>query len=245
MAIEWTADALILSSRKFGETDAIVEVLTDEHGRVAAFVKGAQGRQHRAALQPGNKARVTWRSRLADQLGRFTIEPTGSVMADILTDPDRLLALSALTATLVTALPEREALPDLMAAVEGVLTLIQLGTLEEYGAGLVKLDLAILGLLGYGLDLSLCAATGTPDDLVFVSPKSGRAVSRAAGAQYQDQLLRLPPFLVEDRPVTRADIRDGLTLSQFFLSRNVWVARKDGLPAGRQRFFDHISMQVL
>ena len=244
MAIEWTADGIILTVRRFGETDCLVDIFTSDFGRASGFVKGGQGRAHRPVLQPGNRVVANWRSRLPDQLGRFTFEPRGATVADILTDPKRLLAIGALTATLSTALPDREPHPDLYNGSDGVVTLIQLGDIAEIAAGIARLDLAILSALGYGLDLSACAVTGDTRDLAYVSPKSGRAVSRMAAGPYADKLLRLPPFILEGSQATLADGRDALVLSQFFLDRHVWVSRKDGMPAGRHRFFERIQSDL-
>lgn len=241
MAIEWSDDGIVLAVKRFGETDCIVDLLTDHHGRSSGFVKGGQGRHHRPMLQPGNSVRAVWRSRLADQLGRFTLEQNSSILGEVLTDPKRLLALGGLMATLATALPEREPVPEIKAGAEGLLTLIQYGEIKDIAASMARLDLAVLALLGYGLDLSECAVTGTTEGLAFVSPKTGRAVCAEAAAPYANKLLILPPYLLNECEPDLNAARDAMVLTQFFLDRHIWAVRRDGPPAGRERFFALVS----
>lgn len=235
--MEWTDDAILLSARRHGETSAVVSLLTREHGRHAGLVRGGIGKAARGSLQPGNRLLVTWKARLEDHLGNLTWELTGSSGTAWLHDPRRLAGLSAACAMAEAALPERQAHA---AVFEGLLAV--LGALEgdEWPALYVHWELGLLAELGYGLDLSCCAATGQADDLAFVSPRSGRAVSRAAGQPYRDRLLVLPGFLLgaEARP---ADVVVGLALTGHFLERHVLGPQSKGMPAARSRLVERLQ----
>ena len=207
--MEWRAEALVLNDSSFGEADALVDVLTRDYGRYRGFVKGGQGRRIAPSLQPGNFLSVHWRSRIAENLGRFTVEPLSSPLAALLDDGVRLKALSAMVSVLVASMPERAVHPSLYDLVCSCLTVIADGRYEQIGRALVVLEMHILAELGYGLALDVCAATGSEANLAFVSPKTGRAVSLEAGMPYKGRLLPLPAFLrasyAEDTSTTIPD----------------------------------------
>lgn len=236
--MEWSDEGIILGVRAHGETAAVAEILTREHGRTLGLVHGGRSRRLRPVLQPGCHVEVTWKARLADQLGFFTVEPRQSYAATLLDNP---LALSGLTslAALAHLVPERDPHPNLYEV-----TMFVLGFLDDdttWPALMVRWEIALLDELGFGLDLSRCAVTGSIDHLLFVSPKSGRAVSETAGRPYRDKLLALPPFL---RPrgslsastvATASDVADGMKLTAFFLRQRVMSLRDTDLPEPRQR----------
>lgn len=232
--MNWSDEGIVLSVRPHGETAAVVELLTREHGRHLGLVHGGRGRRLRPVLQIGNHVEVTWKGRLAEQLGFFTAELRKGYAAAAMEDSLALAGLTSLCA-LTRLLPERDPHPDLYEV-----TLFVLGYLDEneiWPALYVRWELNLLAELGFGLDLGSCAATGATDNLVWVSPKSGRAVSASAGEPYRDRLLRLPPFLAGARhdPVTAKDIRDGLILTGSFLTERVLAPRDMTMPEARHR----------
>jgi DNA repair protein RecO (recombination protein O) len=239
--MEWTDHAIVLSSRPHGETGLVVSLLTGTHGRHAGFVHGGIGRKARPVWQPGNGVKVVWRARLAEQLGNYTGELREPHAARVLDDPVALAGLAAACATLDAALPERE--PH-RAVYEGFQ--VFLGALGHPGWPVlyVRLELGLLQELGFGLDLEKCAVTGTTEDLAFVSPRTGRAVSRAASGPYRDRLVALPPFLsTGGLPGGVAELRQGFDLTGFFLERHVFWPHNKSLPAGRARFMETLQRQ--
>lgn len=236
--MEWSDDGLMLAVRPHGESGAVAHLLTRSHGRHAGLVHGGQSKSARAALQPGNALHVDWRARLADQLGSFSkLELTRAHAAAFLHDPVRLEALNAACALAEAALPERQPHPACFAALSALLHALEA---ESWPSVFVHFELALLRDLGFGLDLTVCAATGTTEDLVWVSPKSGRAVSGAAGEPYRDKLLRLPAFLVEGGEGDAEAVRAGLRLTGFFLLRHVLEPRRAALPAARGRMLERL-----
>ena len=228
--MEWRDEGVILSVRRHGETSAIAEVLTAQHGRSMGLVRGGRSRSQRPVLQPGNVVQLTWRARLEEHLGNFTVEPLSLRAGAIMDEPFRLAGLATL-AGLAQLLPEREPHARIYEAFRIVLDAIDQD--EVWPALLVRWEMGLLDELGFGLDLTACAATGTRDELVYVSPRSGKSVSAAAGAPYRDRLLRLPAFLTANVPASVADILDGLKLTGYFLNRHVFEPR--GVPAPEQR----------
>src|SRR6266567_378653 len=214
LIMEWRDTGFVLSARRHGESGLIVELLTREHGRHAGLVRGGQSPRRRAVLQPGNSVAASWRGRLSQHLGTIECELVEAHAARFLDDPDRLAALGSATALLLTALPEREPQGDLYASLAGLLEALDSG---DWAQSYVAWECDLLAGLGFGLDLGSCAATGTSDDLAYVSPRTGRAVSRAAGLPYHDKLLPLPGFLWREGPASRAEIVAGLALTQYFL----------------------------
>jgi DNA repair protein RecO (recombination protein O) len=239
--MEWVDDGIVLSARRHGETSAVVVLLTREHGRHAGLARGATGR-HRGIYESGNSVRAQWRGRLSEHLGALTCELMGSVAAGLLDDRSRLAGLAAACAVAESALPDRVPCPQVYAALESLMA--QLPAEKSWARGYVAWELGLLAELGFGLDLSRCAATGSTDQLAYVSPRSGRAVCLSAGAPYRDRLLRLPPFLVTaTAPSTAADVFDGLTLTGYFLGRHVYGADERGLPPARLRLVERLKAQ--
>lgn len=239
--MEWSDDGIVLSARKHGESSAIVSVLTAEHGRHAGLVRGGSGSRMRGVLEPGNRVRVTWRARLEEHLGSFTqCDMMANVSAGLLDDPLRLAALQALCAVAEAALPERE---RHRAVYVGMLDLLGILGGDTWAGHYVRWELALLTDLGFGLDLSTCAATGSNDDLAFVSPKSGRAVSASAGEPYRDRLLALPDFLLlnAQREPGVGDVAAGLALTGYFLDRHVLAPHGKTLPLARGRLLDRLG----
>ena len=230
--MNWSDEGIVLSARPHGETSAVVQLLTRDRGRHAGLVRGGQGRRARAIYQPGNLVAATWNARLAEHLGSYGCELLESYAARALDDPDRLAALSAAAALSETALPERE--PH-AACFEGFRALLDALSGDHWAEVYVRWELALLAELGFGLDLDGCAAGGANDQLAFVSPKSGRAVSLAAGEPYRDRLLALPGFLARRGGGGAEEVEQGLALTGFFLERHVFAPHHQGLPAARRR----------
>jgi DNA repair protein RecO (recombination protein O) len=223
--MHWTDDGILLGTRRHGEANAIIEVMTRAHGRHLGLVRGGAGSRLRPVLQPGNSIRVDWRARLDDHLGNYTVEGLRLRAASFLGLPHAVYGVTHLAA-LCRLLPERDAHPEVHDLLEAALEHINDPVIVA--VNVVRFELRMLAELGFGLDLDACAATGTRDDLAYVSPKSGRAVSRAAGVPWQERLLRLPPFLnrdaVSERP-SPEELRNGFTLTGFFLTRHVLEPR--------------------
>jgi DNA repair protein RecO (recombination protein O) len=237
--MEWRDEGFILGGRRHGETSLILEVMTRAHGRHLGLVKGGRGKRMSALLQPGNQAEFVWRARLDEHLGLFAVETTRLRAAALMADPAALHALN-LIAALLRLTSERDPHPDLYEAACHLLD-----HLEERAvvpALIVRFELAILAELGFGLDLGSCAATGATEDLVYVSPKTGRAVSRAPGAPYADRLLALPAFLSEAAVGTPepAAIRDGFALTGHFLTRDLFAPRGLALPQERRAYIEAV-----
>ncbi|HKS90062.1 MAG TPA: DNA repair protein RecO [Stellaceae bacterium] len=228
----------MLAARRHGESALIVEVLTREHGRHAGLVRGGQTPRRRAILQPGNFVAALWRGRLSEHLGTLECELIEAHAARLLDDADRLAALGAVTALLVAALPEREPHPDLCQSLAELLA--ALDSPGRWAAAYVAWECGLLGALGFGLDLARCAATGATDDLAYVSPRTGRAVSRDAGRAYHDKLLPLPEFLWRDAPAGPADIVAGLTLTRHFLLHHLLEPQGGRIPEARERLMQRM-----
>ncbi len=231
--MDWSDEGILLSAKPLGEANAIAELLTLRHGRHLGLVRGGRSRRIRPLLQPGNLIRVSWRARLLEHLGGFNVELVEAHAARVLDDATSLAAISSL-ASLARLLPERDPHPSLYAAALNVLRSFDHAGL--WPMLLVRWELQLLGELGFGLDLSECAATGVDADLAYVSPRSGRAVSRDAGAPYCTKLLKLPAFLLDDAaPASGADIVAGLSLTGHFLERDVLAPQGLTLPQARER----------
>ncbi len=235
MAVSWEDQGIVLAVRPFGEHDAIMTLLTETQGRYAGIVKGGAGKRSRSALQPGNLVKAWWRARLDDQLGTFTVEALRPFAAEAMSSPDALAGLAALCAMAEATLPERE--PH-AAVFRHALHLLEHIGAQGWAAEYVLWEIALLRDMGYGLDLSTCAATGSTEDLGYVSPRSGRAVSRAAAAPYVPRLLVLPAFVrdAEAKPEGPAEIAQGLALTEHFFDTHVFRPHRQQIPASRQRF---------
>lgn len=230
--MHWTDQAILLNLRRHGEHGAVISLLSRDHGRVAGYVRGASGKAARGALQPGNRLLTTWQARLPDQLGAITWECLSANSALWLSDPKRLAALTSACALAELLLPEQQSHP---AAFDGLAGLLENLGDDGWAALYVHWELGLLAELGFGLDLSNCAVTGQTTDLAFVSPRSGRAVSRAAAQPYLDKLLALPEFLLEKTAPKDADVLAGLRLTGYFLERLALGPHGKGVPAARSR----------
>ncbi len=233
--MEWTDQGIVLGTRRHGEANAILELMTCAHGRHLGLVRGGAGSRLRPVLQPGNRVGCTWRARLDEHLGHYAVELLDARAAAFLPVAHALYGMTHLAA-LCRLLPERDPHPQIHAALAQVLD----GLLDPRRAapGMVRFELKLLAELGFGLDLSACAASGVETDLVYVSPKSGRAVSRQAGEPWRDRLFALPAFLREasaDEPSPQ-DIADGFALTGFFLARRVFEPRGGSLAEARASF---------
>tara|TARA_R100000322_G_scaffold94439_2_gene58784 strand:- start:1264 stop:1995 length:732 start_codon:yes stop_codon:yes gene_type:complete len=238
--MEWRDQGALLSVRKHGETSVIIEVFTAEHGRHAGVVRGGVSRKIAPILQPGSQLDLMWRARLEEHIGSFTVEPVRARAAGIMGDRDALAALNAITALLSFALPEREAHPQLYARSVAMLDL--LSETPAWPVAYLQWELAVLEELGYGLDLTACAVTGAPDDLSYVSPRSGRAVSAEGAGEWADKLLPLPQELLGVVTGDLAGIADGLRTTGYFLTHSLAHAQGDKpLPEARARLVDRLS----
>lgn len=241
--MQWTDEGVILGTRRHGETSLIVELMTPGHGRHLGLVRGGRSRKQQPVLQPGNSVSATWRARLDEHLGNYTIEATTQRAARLMEGPAGLYGIQAV-AGLLRLLPERDPHPELY---QGLLALLDwLDDPIAAGAVLVRYEARMLEELGFGLDLERCAATGTTGELVYVSPKTGRAVSRAAGEPYNNRLLALPRFMVGKGEVAGprpADILAGFRLTGYFLARHVYEPRGIEPPDARARFLTLIERQ--
>lgn len=237
--MDWNDQAIVLSARPHGENGLVVTLLTRDHGRHAGFVPGGVSRRARPVWQSGNLVEVGWRARLSEQLGNYSGELREPHAARALDDAVQLSGLAAACAVVDAALPDREPHPamfDGFAAFLGVLG--HLGWPAIY----VRLELGLLQELGFGLDLEKCAATGDTEDLAYVSPKTGRAVSRAAAGPYKEKLLPLPGFLsTGGLPADDSELRQGLDLTGFFLERHVFWPHNKPLPPARSRFMESLQ----
>src|ERR1700743_3060613 len=242
--MEWTDEGIVLGVRRHGESSAIVELLTREHGRHLGLVRGGAGKRMRPLLQPGNSVTAVWRARLDEHLGYYAIEGTTLRAANLLASSHAVYGVTHL-ASLARLLPERDPHQDIYDMLEH--TLDDFDNAGDAAVHLVKFELAILAELGFGLDLENCAATGGTSELVYVSPKSGGAVSRQAGEPYRDRLLRLPAFLREhddgQNGWSDQDLQDGFRLTGLFLLRHVLEPRGQRHSDARDGFINAVAKQ--
>ena len=241
--MEWTDEGIVLGVRRHGEANAIVELMTRAHGRHLGLVRGGGATRLRPVLQPGNSLSAVWRARLDEHLGYYVVEGLRLRAGGLLTDSHALHGITHLAA-LVRLLPERDPHPTVYGALEAILE--NLGDVGSAAPLMVRFELLMLTELGFGLDLDRCAATGEISDLIYVSPKSGRAVSRNAGEPWQHKLLDLPPFLLAQRNVRpdAAEMDSGFALTGFFLSRYVLEPRGLPLPEARASFISSVMRSV-
>jgi DNA repair protein RecO (recombination protein O) len=229
--MQWTDEGIVLGVKRHGEANAILDLMTREHGRHLGMVRGGFGSRLKPILQPGNTVSATWRARLDEHLGNYTVEALNLRASNFFAASHAIYGLTHLSA-LMRLLPERDPHEALYAIFDDMLD--HLDDAGLIAPMVVRFELQLLAELGFGLDLDQCVATGDTDELDYVSPKSGRAVSRAAGAPYADRMLRLPVFLreAEALPAGR-DLVDGFALTGFFLNRYVLEPR--GLQLGDER----------
>lgn len=238
--MEWRDKGTLISVRRHGETSAIVEAFTAEHGRHAGVVRGGTSRKIAPILQPGAHLDLTWRARLDAHLGAYLVEPIRSRSIDLMSDRLSLAGLNATCALLSFALPEREPHPRLYRQTEALFDMI--GVNPAWPLAYLRWELALLDELGFGLDLSSCAVTGEIDDLAFVSPRSGRAVSAEGAGTWADKLLPLPPALLGLGTGDLPQIAAGLKTTGFFLANRLAPSLGDRpLPEARLRFADLVA----
>ena len=238
--MEFEDEAIMLAARPFGEAGAIVEVLTRSHGKWAAHVAGGASQRLRPATEPGARVNFRFRARVSEQLGSAQIEATGEGASALFDDPLALAGLSAAAAVLVGALPEREPHPGAFLALEVLIA--ALAATDLWPAVMVRFEAGLLQDLGFGFDLSHCAVTGSTENLVWVSPRTGRAVSAEAGEAYRDRLLALPPFLLSSQAsIAPGDIGAGLAITGRFLESFVFAVMDRPLPAARARLLERLE----
>jgi DNA repair protein RecO (recombination protein O) len=241
--ISWRDEAAVLAVRPFGETSAIIEVFSAEHGRHAGVVRGGASRKIAPLIQPGAQVMVNWAARLDSHLGSFTVEPVRSRNAAAMADRVSLAGLNAVCALLVMVLPERESHPTLYQRSIDLLDL--LGQPAIWPLAYLRWEQYLLEEMGFGLDLSACAASGVNEDLAFVSPKSGRAVSRDAAGVWADRLLPLPPVLAGKGDATAPEIAKALGTTGFFVEHRLIKSLGDRpMPPARARLIAAILRDV-
>ncbi|APG45787.1 DNA repair protein RecO [Phaeobacter porticola] len=238
--MEWRDEGILLTMRRHGESSAIVDVFTVDHGRHAGVVRGGAGRRMAPVLQPGAQLDVTWRARLEDHLGSYHAELIRSRAAAALSGRLALAGLNAVTALLAFCLPEREPLPDLYLRSEQLLDLLDRP--DVWPLAYLRWEKALLEEMGFGLDLNRCAVTGAGTELMYVSPKSGRAVSRTGAGDWADRLLPLPPILRGHGDANTGEIVTALSTTGFFLESRLAPSLGDRpLPEARGRLIDVLS----
>ncbi|MEJ0013078.1 MAG: DNA repair protein RecO [Bauldia sp.] len=241
--MQWTDEGVIIGTRRHGETSLIVELMTAAHGRHLGLVRGGRSRRLQPTLQPGNSVNATWRARLDGHLGHYTLEGTTERAARLIEGATGLYGIQTIAA-LLRLLPERDAHPNLYDGLVAILDFLDDPLIA--GGLIVRFEMKLLEDLGFGLDLSECAATGGNDDLAYVSPRTGRAVSRSAGEPYHDRLLRLPPFLLEVPSEARPDaeaVTAAFHLTGYFLARHVYEPRGLEPPEARAAFLGLVARQ--
>ena len=232
--------AIVLSVRAHGEHGAIVRAFTSADGVQPGYVRGGRSRRLRPILLPGNLVQADYRARTDEQLAQLGVELIHS-RAPLLAEALPAAAIDWSCALTASALPEGQGYPRIFDALDGLLSAIEAApSANGWASALVRYELLILGELGFGLDLSECAASGAVDDLAFVSPKSGRAVSSAGAGEYRDRLLRLPAFLADGRQASWEDIFDGFRLTGHFLARDLLIERQADVLAARERMVDRL-----
>lgn len=236
---EWRDEGILLSTRRHGESSVIIEMFTPTQGKHAGVVRGGSSRKIAPMLQPGAQLDVTWKARLEDHLGSFTVEPVRSRAAVAMADRRMLAGLNAVTGLLAFALPEREPHPPLYARSEALLDL--LGQRDLWPLAYLRWEMTLLEELGFALDLTQCAATGAVDGLIYVSPKTGRAVSREGAGEWANRLLPLPPVMLGQGEAEDAEIAEALQVTGHFLEHHV-AGGLGGrpLPDARARFVERL-----
>jgi DNA repair protein RecO (recombination protein O) len=235
--MEWSDDAIVLSSRPHGENGLVLELLARDHGRHAGLVRGGASRRIKPALQPGNSVHVHWRARLEEHLGSFTCELARARAGELMDSRERLAGLNAFTAVTSAVLPEREAHAEVFRGAEVLLEAMMAEDAAHWMTLYIRWEVGLLEALGFGLDLSECAATGATTDLAYVSPKSGRAVSRDGAGIYAARLFALPAFLLDTAASepTAQEIAAGLALTEYFLLERVLAPHGKEIPPARLR----------
>ncbi|HET7912833.1 MAG TPA: DNA repair protein RecO [Pseudolabrys sp.] len=232
--MQWTDEGIVLGVKRHGEGNAILELMTREHGRHLGLVRGGSGSRLKPLLQPGNSLSATWRARLDEHLGNYAVEALNLRAAGFFSSPHAIYGVGHLAA-LMRLLPERDPHLSLFESLDAIFG--RLGDAAIAAPMIVRFELQLLSDLGFGLDLERCVATGVSGDLVYVSPKSGRAVSRVAGEPWAEKMLRLPAFLRDRETIpTGPDLADGFALTGFFLARYALEPRGLALSDERAHF---------
>lgn len=239
--MEWQDNGVILSVRPHGETGGVVSILTENHGRTAGYVYGAVSTKTRGVLEIGNEVAIDWKAKAPGQLGTFSLELNKSHAANVMDDPLKLTALQAACALADKTMPENEKHAGVYEATRALLASF---AGELWGPSYIFWEIGLLRELGFGLDLSKCVSTGEVENLLYVSPKSGCAVSAGAGEIYKEKLLKLPPFLRGEARFDTADILDGLKLTGHFLLHRVFSQAHANLPEPRLRLEDKVFNQL-
>ncbi len=245
----WKDQGIVLSARLHGENGAVVSMLTESRGRHCGYVRGAHSARLRALLQPGSLVNAEWQSRVSDSLGNFRLEQVRDYGAEAAMDALKLSALMSACSLCDAALPEREAHPGMF---HGLKALLDIFAQDVWGAAYIFWEIALLRELGFRLDLNACAGGGNAASLAYVSPRTGRAVSREAGEPYKDKLLPLPVFLAPGTGRMKQDeageddeeLLKGLRMTGYFLENWVFVHAVQGMPEARRRFQDRLARKL-
>jgi DNA repair protein RecO (recombination protein O) len=240
--MDWDLPAIVLDTRPYGEGDVIATVMTAEHGAHRGLVKGGASRGQRGIWQSGNFVQASWLARLSDQLGIFRGELIHATAASVMDEPLSLAMLTSVCAVTEDALPEREPHEAVFAGLIALLPRLILG--QSVLPELILWETVLLSDLGFGLDITACAITGATEDLAYISPKTGRAVTEEGAGQWKERLLRLPPFMTGAATSDPEAWRDGLRLTGHFLARDVFGARHRPLPMARQMLYDRVAAIV-
>ena len=236
--IGWQDRAIILSVRPHGENGGIVSIMTENHGRVMAYVYGATSQRLRGVLEVGNIVSATWQAKSPDQMGNFSLELEKSHAADVMESAVKLTALQSACALADKTMPENERHEGIY---QSMCALLASFSGDMWAASYIFWEIGLLRELGFGLDLAKCVSTGSTENLIYVSPKSGCAVCAEAGAIYKERLLGLPPFLRGEARFEDADILDGLKLTGHFLRHRVFSQANQNLPEARLRLEEKFS----
>ncbi len=240
--MEWRDQGTVLAVRKYGESSVIVEVFTEAHGRHAGVVRGGVSRKMTPHLQPGGQISVTWKARLEDHLGSFTVEPLRSRAADVMGDPLALEGLNTLTALLTSTLPERE--PHDYLYVETISLFDRLGVDPDWPLAYLHWEVSLLEELGFGLDLSACAVTGSPDDLAYVSPQIGACREPSGGGRVGGPDAAAAAMPAWPIVLVYAEIIDGMTTTGHFIAKILAELSDKPLPQARARFLDRLAKKA-
>ena len=240
----WQEEGIVIGTRRFGEAGVILELMTRSRGRHAGLVRGGGGRKQRAVIDVGNRLQASWRARLDDQLGQYTVEPGVLLAGRLLDRPRRLAALVAACAMVRESLAERDPHPRLYDALIELGDLLVLDRTGRWPEVYVRFELLLLAELGFGLDLERCAVSGSGKDLAYVSPRSGRAVAREAAGAWAPRLLPLPAFLISEASADQRALEDGLQLTGAFLQRHLFDVTERQMPAARERLIKALSRRL-
>jgi DNA repair protein RecO (recombination protein O) len=233
--MHWTDTAIILTTRKHGESSGIVSLISLEHGLYKGLVRGISGKKQCGIYQSGNFVEATWRGRLSEHLGSFSAELITPNAALLLSCQQRLAALNSICTLLENTLPEREQAPEIFHRLQSFISLLVTGE-NNWQVYYVLLEIELLSHLGFGLDLGICAATGNTDDLAYISPKTGRAICRVAGQPYHDKLFKMPAFFAEGAAQSHEEITNGLNICAYFLEKYIFKPHNAKLPVSRLNF---------